>query len=241
MSQVAKRQDTAIQPQMEAGPVALMRMIESASVNPDVDVTKLERMWAMYDAERKRVAEQAFNAALAAMQADMPTIREGGKIAHGGRVISTYGRWDEDILPVVKPILNEHGFGLSFRVNTDDKVRVEAVLSHREGHSERTSITLPADTSGSKNPVQAVASSVSYGKRYTAGSLLNLEIHGQDDDGNSAADSGLSETLKALGTAPTMGELQSAFKAAWNSYTSAGDRKKLTAAKDQRKKELTNG
>ncbi|WP_185835578.1 ERF family protein [Pseudomonas aeruginosa] len=44
-----------------------------------------------------------------------------------------------------------------------------------------------ADTSGNKNAVQAVASSVSYGKRYTAGALLNFTTHGEDDDAFTAA------------------------------------------------------
>lgn len=61
------------------------------------------------------------------------------------------------------------------------------MLSHRAGHREVTSIVLPVDTSGSKNGVQAVASSVSYGKRYTAGLLLNITTTGEDDDGNGPA------------------------------------------------------
>ena len=40
----------------------------------------------------------------------------------------------------------------------------------------------PAEASGNRNAVQAVASSVSYGKRYTASALLNLTSHGEDDD-----------------------------------------------------------
>ena len=48
-------------------------------------------------------------------------------------------------------------------------------------------MVLPVDTSGSKNGVQAVASSVSYGKRYTAGLLLNITTTGEDDDGNGPA------------------------------------------------------
>ena len=105
---------------------------------------------------------------------------------HNDRLISQYARWDEDIHPVLKPILHEHGFSLSFRTSTKQGVSVEAVLAHSQGHSERTSIDLPSDTSGSKNAVQAVASSVSYGKRYTAGALLNLATGGQDDDGKAA-------------------------------------------------------
>jgi len=188
MSEVAK-QDEQQQPIAPTGDstTALINMVERASTNPDVDVEKLERLWKMYDAERNRQSEQAFNAALSRMQAQMPAIPEGGKIVHSGRTISTYGRWDEDIMPVIRPILRGHGFGLRFHTDTGDKVKVEAVLSHEGGHSERTTITLAPDNSGSKSGPQAVASSVSYGKRYTAASLLNLEIHGQDDDAQAAS------------------------------------------------------
>ena len=37
-----------------------------------------------------------------------------------------------------------------------------------------------------KNAVQAIGSSVSYGKRYTASLLLNLTTRGEDDDGTAA-------------------------------------------------------
>src|SRR5690606_16446095 len=60
-------------------------------------------------------------------------------------------------------------------------------LTHKSGHREETTIKLPADPSGNKNAVQAVASSVSYGKRYTAGALLNLTSHAEDDDAFAAA------------------------------------------------------
>ena len=42
---------------------------------------------------------------------------------------------------------------------------------------------LPLDTSGSKNGVQAVGSTVSYGKRYAICALLNIST-GDDTDGN---------------------------------------------------------
>jgi hypothetical protein len=46
---------------------------------------------------------------------------------------------------------------------------------------------LPHDSTGSKNAVQAVGSSTSYGKRYTACALLNITSRGEDDDGETAA------------------------------------------------------
>jgi hypothetical protein len=81
----------------------------------------------------------------------------------------------------------KHGFALTFRTDFTNGITVTGVLSHSAGHREETSITLPADASGSKNAVQAVASTVSYGKRYTAGALLNLTSHGEDDDAYAAS------------------------------------------------------
>ncbi len=81
----------------------------------------------------------------------------------------------------------ECGFALRFRVQrTDDQISVTGILSHRDGHNEETTLSLPSDGSGSKNAVQAVGSSTSYGKRYTAFALLNITSTGEDDDGNKA-------------------------------------------------------
>ena len=43
-------------------------------------------------------------------------------------------------------------------------------------------MSLPVDFTGSKNPVQAIGSSTSYGKRYVAAALLNLTSRGEEDD-----------------------------------------------------------
>jgi hypothetical protein len=167
-------------------------MFERLARDPSVSVEKLERLMDLQDRANKRNAEAAFNAALAAMQADLPTVRERGGIKNrDGNIQSKYALW-EDINAAILPLLKEHGFSLTFRQEQKENgICVTGVLSHREGHSERTSITLPADQSGGKNAVQAVGSSVSYGKRYTAGMLLNLtsaDIEA-DDDADSAAPS----------------------------------------------------
>lgn len=162
----------------------------------------MERLLAMHERMTSRQAQAEFADAMAAMQAELPAIGERGNAA--GRY--TFALW-EDINQVIKPILQRHGFALTFRTDTKDGVTVTGVLSHRNGHREETSITLPADPSGNKNAVQAVASSVSYGKRYTAGALLNLTSHGEDDDAYTAGveyitddqEATLRETAEAVG------------------------------------------
>jgi hypothetical protein len=43
-------------------------------------------------------------------------------------------------------------------------------------------MVLPHDSSGSKNAVQAIGSTTSYGRRYAASMLLNIVTRGEDDD-----------------------------------------------------------
>jgi hypothetical protein len=170
-----------IEPQQQET-ASILAVIERAASNPQVDIDKMERLLQMQERVVKRQAEAEFAAALSDMQDELPSIGERGKAKVNGDVRYTFALW-EDINSAIKPILKKHGFALSFRTDlADGGISVTGVLSHRSGHSERTTIRLPSDTSGSKNAVQAVASSVSYGKRYTAAALLNLTSHGEDDD-----------------------------------------------------------
>lgn len=180
MSQLAKVEPQELAHVSEN--TAMVSMFERMASDPNVDVDKLERLMQMRERAIERQAKADFDAAMADLQPELPTIGERGNAA--GRY--TYALW-EDINTAIKPVLQKHGFALTFRTDFKDGITVTGVLSHRAGHREETSITLPSDSSGSKNAVQAVASSVSYGKRYTAGALLNLTSHGEDDDAYRAA------------------------------------------------------
>jgi hypothetical protein len=178
---------------------ALIQVIERAARDPSIDMDKLERLLAMQERIMAQQAKAAYADALSRLQPTLPIIGERGAIKNNsGAIQSTYALW-EDIVGIITPLLAAQGFSISFRIgNANQKIQVTGVLAHREGHSEETTIDLPADTSGSKNAVQAVASSVSYGKRYTAGALLNLRTGDVDDDGRGAGN----ETPPDLGPRP---------------------------------------
>lgn len=206
MSNVATIEQSQ-QPQQLAqrDPAPMYSMIERAARDPAVDIDKLERLMLMQERAIAREAKASYDAAMAELQPKLPSVGERGNAA--GRY--TYALW-EDINAAIKPVLMEHGFALTFRTDFTNGITVTGVLSHRAGHREETSITLPADPSGGKNAVQAVASSVSYGKRYTAGALLNLTSHGEDDDGNSAGEPDpLADWLQAIGACADAKELAS--------------------------------
>lgn len=194
MTAVAKQENVAPAAD-EARSASLIQVIERAALNPDVDINKMERLFEMHQRMQETAARQAYMAALAELQADIPDdIPERGEIKNkNGGVQSTYALW-EDINEAIRPVLHKHNFGLSFRTSQEGgALTVTAVLSHAEGHAESTSITLPHDNSGSKNAVQAIGSSVSYGKRYTTGELLNLTSRGEDDDGQAGGAATITE------------------------------------------------
>lgn len=176
-------------------PSTIMEVIGRAAADPNTDVDKLERLLQMYERITDREAKAAYAAALSEMQPKLPVITERGKIVTDkvdkSKVQSRYALW-EDINEAIGPVLAEHGFGLSFRTGqtTEGKITVTGILSHRAGHQEETTMVLPHDSSGSKNAVQAVGSSTSYGKRYTAMALLNITSRGEDDDGKKGGDPG---------------------------------------------------
>ncbi|WP_300396341.1 ERF family protein [Henriciella sp.] len=158
---------------------AFVSMIERAATNPEVDVEKMERLYAMHEKMQARQAETTFSDAFAEMQPNLPAIEKKGTSHHGA-----YAKW-EDIQDKVLPVTSRYGFSISHKTRVENgQVIVTCILRHRDGHSDSTDLPLPPDKSGSKNDLQAVASAVSYGKRYTACALLGIRVAGEDNDGN---------------------------------------------------------
>jgi hypothetical protein len=169
---------------------SIIQAIERAALDPRVDIDKMERLIQMQERILATRSRAAFMEAFARMQQDLPTIKERGGIKdRAGNVQSRYALW-EDINEAIKPVLAKHGFSLSFRTEQrEGRIVVTGILGHQEGHREETTMELPHDSTGSKNAVQAIGSSTSYGKRYTAAALLNLTSRDggeKDDDGRAA-------------------------------------------------------
>ena len=186
MSAVAKIPDKAVAERKPAtlAAVIMERIGSGATIEETRELYKFMREIEMDQ------ARAAFAADFAAMQGELPEIPKRGRIDIGRGKPQLYALW-EDVNELIKPVLTRHGFGLMFRVDQGEgKITVTAILRHRTGLTEETSLLLPLDQSGSKNIVQAHGSAVSYGKRYTAGALLNLTARGEDDDGRVAGGNG---------------------------------------------------
>ena len=161
---------------------ALLMVSERVAMDKDADIEKLSRMLDMQERILNRNAKQQFTADLASMQIELPRVVEKGE----GHNKAKYALL-EDINDTIRPVLQKYGFAVTFRVKHEANVMwITTVLSHRDGHSEETSIPLALDTSGSKNAVQAVGSTISYGKRYGICMMLNIST-GEDNDGQGLA------------------------------------------------------
>jgi len=161
----------------------MISMIERVAMDPNSDLTKLERMIELKERHDASSARAAFASAFAQASASFPDIPKNGK-GHNNMPYATL----KDIISYTRPVLSESGLALTFGVDTSGaNVIVTAKLMHKAGHTETTSIDLPKDGSGSKNAVQAVGSSQTYGQRYTAQAILGLSL-GEDteDDGRGA-------------------------------------------------------
>lgn len=162
-------------------PENLMGALIQAAMNPEIDADKMERMLAMYERMEATKDRRDFHDALAAMLPELPEVKKAGSAVSGSQHLYTYAKW-EDINRAIKPILQKHGFALTFRTEDHDKgVLVTGVLS-RGGHQEETRLLVPADKAGAMSSAQARGNAVSYGKRYTAASLLNLVTADEPDN-----------------------------------------------------------
>lgn len=180
---------SAVAVKMEAPPTpvtndgaVILSIIDRMASNPDMPVEKIERMLDMHERMQRESSRRAYLEALSALQATLPAaVRKGT-----GHNQKKYARF-EDVIEALRPSLKEHGFSLTYRIRqTPTLITIVGVLGHSKGHAEETEFSLPPDSSGNKTPVHAIASAVSYGKRYVSLTLTGIATD-DDDDGKRAS------------------------------------------------------
>lgn len=144
----------------------------------------LEKFMSLHERWEAGNARKAFDAAISEAKAEIPPIIKNAK-GHNDKRYANFAA----IACVVDPILSKHGLSYRFRTAQTDKISVTCVLSHRDGHSEETTLAGPADNSGSKNAIQAIGSTLTYLQRYSLIQALGLAAT-EDDDGRAAGSGG---------------------------------------------------
>lgn len=144
------------------------------------DFQSVKEMVALSKEIAAEKARNAFNEAVALAKAEIPVIAKNAT-DHNNKRYANFAAYAE----VVDPIIARHGLRYRFRTEQTDRITVTCVLSHKDGHSEENSLSGPADSSGSKNAIQAIGSTLTYLQRYTLIQALGLAAS-DDDDGQKA-------------------------------------------------------
>ena len=208
-----------------------------AAISQAVQQGNLDALRELYAFQKEVKADRAredYDAAFSEMQAELPVIEHTKRVEFFSKRLNkkvfknTYTPW-EDIDAVIRPIYTKYGFSLSFEYEQPDNgpIEITAIFS-RGGHSRQATVKLPPDMGGEKNASQGVASSLTFGKRYAAGAVINFVTKGaggesEDDDGeqsgrplsaHAARKTGTYEQIKAEMRArcSTVDELQAWWK-----------------------------
>jgi hypothetical protein len=88
-----------------------------------------------------------------------------------------------DIVAQVRDLIAECGMCYRFEQDHEKGIRVTCIVSHESGHSESNTMVAAPDTSGSKNAIQAIRSTVQYLVRYTFVGAFGITTADEDMDG----------------------------------------------------------
>lgn len=179
-----------------------LSMFERLATDPNASVEKIERLMALWERAEARKAEQAFNAAMTAAQAEMRPIAADAYNPQTKSKYASYAALDA----VLRPIYTKHGFGLSFNTGTasDLEVCVLCDVTHAGGHSKPYRLDMPADGKGAKGGdvmtlTHATGAALTYGMRYLLKMIFNVAIGEEDKDGNGASRKAESDTAEPKG------------------------------------------
>jgi hypothetical protein len=196
-----------------------MTLLEHA-VRANADITKLQQLMDLQERWEKNEARKAFVAALSAFRSEGIVVGKDSRVTYKtDKGVTDYTHASlGNICDVIGPALAKHG--LSYRWDTrqeEGRITVTCILSHEKGHSESTSLSAGADSSGGKNAIQAMGSAVAYLERYTLTAITGTATKNQDNDGITIEqepgmdDGQLADFLASIEAATNTGEVARAY------------------------------
>jgi hypothetical protein len=183
-------QSLATRQEQNNAPAAVtpMDMIDRALV-AGADPATLEKLLALQERWEANQGRKAFDEAMAAAKAEIPTIRKNRTVDFTSQKGRTHYKHEDlaEIAATVNPILGKYGLSYRFKTTNapNEPITVTCVITHRMGYYEETTLSGPRDDSGNKNAIQQVGSTLTYLQRMTLKAALGLAA-GEDDDGRAS-------------------------------------------------------
>ena len=166
----------------KVGEINALYLIDRAIEN-NIDIEKFEKLISLAQMLEREKAKRDFYESFSKFQSSIPTIFKNSEVNMGyGKPKYNYATLSDIITNIQKPLGEAK---LSFRweiSNNNDIITVTCILSHSGGYELQTSIQATKDATPGKSNVQAIASTITYLKRYTLVSLLGIGTADPDDD-----------------------------------------------------------
>lgn len=158
----------------------------SQAIEKGLGVAELEKLMGLQERWEANQARKAFFLAFSKFQASAPDIRKTKEVAFGDTryKFAPLG----DITRQLSESLQKAELSYRWEISDEEKIKVTCLVSHVDGHTERTTMQADPDTSGKKNPIQARGSAIEYMKRYTLIGALGLATTDSDVDGQMPQD-----------------------------------------------------
>lgn len=163
------------------------QMIMEAVAN-GADLEKLEKLLTLQDRWEANEARKAFHKAMSDFKSTAIEIEKDKKVGYKtdkGMVGYSHATL-ANVVRTISKELSKYGLSASWRTYQNGTISVTCKITHILGHSEETTLSASADSSGSKNSIQAIGSTITYLERYTLLAMTGLATTEQDDDAKEA-------------------------------------------------------
>lgn len=190
-------------PYIKAQPPAVLQPTDTSpdsllavAVARGASVEELDKLMTLKERYEAGEAEKAYTRAMTKFKADAPEIFKEKQVSYPNKdgTLTQYKHATlGNVAGVIASSLSEYGLAHHWKtaLYRDEKgqvrdVEVTCIITHELNHKESTTLSGAPDTSGGKNAIQGVGSTVTYLERYTLLSLTGLAAIDTDDDGVAA-------------------------------------------------------
>jgi len=179
---------SAIPMQSNGQPDLLAMFIQSGNT----DVESLKELMALKKEYEANEAKKQYVVAMNNFRKACPAVTKT-KSGHNCKYAGLAESIDQ-----IKDIMADNGISHRWTTgkDSDGYVLVTCIVAHIGGHEESVTLTGEPDTSGSKNSIQAVGSTVSYLQRYTLFAALGLASSDEDTDGHTVNLAALQDAIR---------------------------------------------
>jgi len=173
-------------------------------VQKGADLSQIEHMMGLQERWEANEARKAYVTAMAQFKKNPPEIIKDAEVSYptssGGPTRYRHASL-ANVTETIGSALAKQGLMASWKTEQrDGGVAVTCTITHKQGHSESTTLHASPDNSGNKNPIQAIGSTVSYLERYTILALTGLATKEMDDDGGNPLETITAEQAKYIST-----------------------------------------